>query len=220
MKTFKQFLLGDEDDNHTFMDQLAFVAKEIAANCKHYFSLVHNDVDHPLFRGMEFNDWPDEFMAEARMDRRPSSTPSYIHRAVDDYFEDKFGIPFRSASVFAVGDLTTASDYGKVHIIFPKGKFDFLWCSDIGDMYVDFNHFKDDHGSSQDHLEERYISYLDGLRWQFNKDLPGGIKSENEVMINTADYYVVPEEFLMADSSRRMSYAEDFVPLLKAALKK
>lgn len=164
---------------------------------------------------------PDEYLAEAQMDRRPSSTPSHIHRAVDNYFEDKFGIPFRSASVFAAGGRRiTASNYGKVHIIFPKGKFDFLWCSDINDMYMDFTYFKDDHGSSRDHLEERYISYLDGLRWQFNKDLLGGIKSENEVMINTADYYVVPEEFLMTDGSRRMSYTKDFAPLLKAALKK
>ena len=72
-----------------------------------------------------------------RTDRRPRNTPYEWHVAFDEYFNDEFGWNARSEGLFCTGRYDTASGYGdSVYIIFPIGRYKYVWSDSISDLYT------------------------------------------------------------------------------------
>ncbi|WP_415396242.1 hypothetical protein [Sulfurimonas sp. CS5] len=93
-----------------------------------------------LYRG--FKNLPQiDTIITTRKNRKPKHLPLELHEKVDEYFFNKFGIKFRSQSVFCTGKMKSALDYGKVAIIEPVGHFEICWspkCYDLIEI-EDFN---------------------------------------------------------------------------------
>lgn len=70
-----------------------------------------------------------------RSDRRPLDMANATHRLLNEYFEDKFGIPLRSKSAFVNPNYAVADNYGRAYIFFPIGKYEIYWSDEIKDLY-------------------------------------------------------------------------------------
>lgn len=82
------------------------------------------------------NDTRDWFIKPVRKDRIPKDTPLHIHDKLDDAFNRKFGFKARSNALFVTGRKGTATGYGKAYMIFPIGKFKYLYNDDIKDLWL------------------------------------------------------------------------------------
>jgi hypothetical protein len=82
----------------------------------------------------------DEMMVRVSVprNRKPSDSPQWLHDVMDENLVKNTGIPFRSRSIFAVGNYTVASDYGAPYAIFPIGDFDYAWSKVMDDPAYTF----------------------------------------------------------------------------------
>lgn len=117
---------------------------------------------------------------------RKNRTPKHLsiekHNEVDKYFDEKFGIKFRSQSVFCTGDIKTASEYGKVAIIEPIGEFEVCWspiCFDLIEI-EDFTWMT----TEEFILENKY---------QIG-NIQSALESGNEIMLFCEKYKVISYE--------------------------
>ena len=62
-----------------------------------------------------------------RADRRPKDTDPYVHKMFDSTLEELFGWKARSQGLFVTSDYTQAKDFGRPMLVFPTGKFDYVW---------------------------------------------------------------------------------------------
>lgn len=114
----------------------ALVVDFILDNCKPW--LQKNPKLIPLYRGAKGKNTDGSLypavVVPVRTDRKPLDTDVYYHDFVNDYFK-KIGSPVtRGNSVFASGNITYASHYGTVYLMFPIGEFDFMWSPEIDDF--------------------------------------------------------------------------------------
>jgi len=126
------------NSTYTDRDVLSFnkAWATIQKECKQFLKEVDLK-KHPnnlLFRGSgNRGNW---FMGQPRRDRYPKDTPDYWHEAFNEVFKDKFGWYARSEGLFTTGNYSTAKSYGgKVYIIFPAGRYKYVWSSVITDLY-------------------------------------------------------------------------------------
>ncbi len=110
-------------------------------DCQQYIADVHNDVTNiKLLRGIKkLTDLPlQKFNTDNS--RNPTDTARLLSNIIDNIYKQEFGIKFRSNNiVFCTGNYSFASGYGKVAVIFPIGKYDYLFSDKFNDMsmYID-----------------------------------------------------------------------------------
>lgn len=185
MKSFKQFILEDEK---LTPEQ---VAVKILKDCQFFLRESKFDPEHPfyhaLFRGIK-TDHDDEILRKWKVDdsRQPKDMPLVLHDTLDDFFEEEFGVRFRSESVFATGSTQMAWEYGKVYLVFPIGHFEYIWSPVIRDAW---EYFSEQHDYTSNQLR-RALRATDNL--YVNKNLDEGIKSRHEIMIACDSYYTLP----------------------------
>jgi len=79
----------------------------------------------------------DYFTRSIRQDRIPKDMPQEISDEFDYMFKKRYGWKPRSQSIFVTGSHSSASAYGDtLYMIFPIGKFKFLWSSNISDLWT------------------------------------------------------------------------------------
>lgn len=93
---------------------------------------------HPIvfYRGSKTST-TDYFKVKTRKNRIPKDTPLEIHNKINKLFKKKFGWFPRSEGVFASSGMDQAgiySPYGNISIIFPIGKFTFLYNNNVYDL--------------------------------------------------------------------------------------
>lgn len=86
-----------------------------------------------LYRGS--NRSKDIGKKKVRKDRIPKDMPYDAHDALDTAFDNIYGWRARSEGLFCTGRQRTAATYGSSQIIFPIGKFRYLWSDNIHDLY-------------------------------------------------------------------------------------
>jgi len=134
-----------------------------------------------LYRG--FTNLPNiNTIIKTRKNRKPSNLDFKLHYEIDNYFFKRFGIKFRSQSVFCTGDIETAKAYGKVAEIKPIGDFEVCWSPKCFDMFEIEDYPKMD-------IEEFIIRN----EYQIG-NLEEAIKSGNEIMLYCDSYKVVAHE--------------------------
>jgi len=70
-----------------------------------------------------------------RKDRKPVDTHDTINNDLNDEFQRQFGYPARSNSIFCTSLVVVATTYGDPYMIFPIGKYKYLWNKNIHDLY-------------------------------------------------------------------------------------
>lgn len=89
--------------------------------------------DNLMYRGS--NRSRDFGRKKVRTDRSPKDMPIQAHDALDDAFKDLYGWRARSEGLFCTGRKSTASSYGTAQIVFPIGRYEYLWSDNITDLY-------------------------------------------------------------------------------------
>jgi len=70
-----------------------------------------------------------------RMDRTPTDTPRGVHDELNKRFKKKFGWRVRGEGVFATSSFTNAADYGIPYMIFPVGKYEYVYNPNVEDLW-------------------------------------------------------------------------------------
>ena len=156
-----------------------------------------------LFRGINDEVQIDEGgydIRTPRTDRTPLNTSRKVHKALDQYFFNKFGWKPRSNGIFVTRSQNDAEDYGYSHIFFPVGNYEYVFSKYVTDLFqkstilrkfleeVRWNHIGND-----DPLPIKFMEEMEALKYQ-NKSLRAvGLK---EVMFKCDSYIMVHHAYV------------------------
>lgn len=131
-------------------------------------------------------------LLKQRTNRGPLTSDAEIHKAADDWFEEKFGWRARSTGTFVTGRKTEAASYGRTHLIYPLGEFNFVWSPIIHDLYSSSwsRLTKDDSKLTADKAKKLVASILDNGEYQ-NSDLHAAVRRGHEIMLDCKSYIAI-----------------------------
>ncbi len=91
---------------------------------------------YPLWRGMtrtgkEYGE------KDVRGDRKPSDSSKEFHTEVNNIMRQVHKVAGRTSSVFVTGDPDQTFVYGEQHMIFPAGRYTYLYNPSIRDLFID-----------------------------------------------------------------------------------
>jgi hypothetical protein len=164
--------------------------KILENDCKEYINLLKSCTKGSyLFRG--FREQIDSYRKfDHNMDfRKPVNTPKKIHDLINSVFEPKFGWKIRNG-VFCYGFNSSNGNpnelgYGKQHILFPIGEFNFVYSPDHFDIYQFVTTVKVDKN-----VIEGLIFKSDSIESAINSgEKEDGLS--NEISINVKSYYLI-----------------------------
>ena len=187
-----EFIIEDISDAEKVVDLLD-------RNCRYYLGLVNGIENalwrHPMYRGVSHFRWGKNETIKKQsinQNRPPRDTAGNIHKLADQWFKERTGIPFRSASLFTSGDDNSAQTYsgsqGEVVIVCPIGKFDYCWSPYYYDMTAAIDKHYSDEAVSEIETVNRVLDIGD---YVLNKRLPEAIQSGHEIMIHCLEAYLI-----------------------------
>lgn len=133
-----------------------------------------------VYRGFELrtSESTPVLFVSPRADRTPVDTHRRWHQLLDQYLQAKFGVPFRSNSLFCTGDPAVAQFYGNRYIVIPMGTGKYVWSPSIDDLANNPMFMA---------APPESVTELDGTGFEqsyINSDLIDAIRSAHEIMIN------------------------------------
>jgi hypothetical protein len=190
--------------NEETTNDLQFLVNMIRSDCKPFLKEMKK-AGQFLYRG--YNDPNDitwsfnkdkiqYFKKVVRKDRKPRDMYQSVHEKLDKLFMEKFGWKVRSNSLFCTGDRTIALGYGALFIVFPIGKFRYVWSPEIYDMWTWLRRHMSSrkYKSSVPDFELAVSTYRDN-------DFAVAVKSNNEIAINCKKYYMISYYNMLSNSS-------------------
>lgn len=171
---------------------------EVIENCKEYIEILQaGEKGCFLIRGIQVDDIDIKLFPHSVEFRKPRDTHIDLHNAINEHFENQFGWKVRNG-VFTYGTKTNGhkltTHYGTTYLIFPCGKFTYVYDSEIYDLTGTYNEFERE---SCDFLKE-FIKSI----YYTNKELSKAIaniifdKKSAEIIINCKEYYLVNLEYI------------------------
>jgi len=163
----------------------------ILEDCQAYLR-QNNPKNAPMYRGIKATtmDRRENTFLKKRVrldDRTPKDTSTDLHGILNDYFNERYGAPFRNA-MFCTGDFNFARNYGQVFHIFPRGNFEFLWSKDVDDLYSMRDEYFGMVGA-----QEEFLTALKNTQY-YTTDLPNALKYNNEIMMRCNSYYALNDD--------------------------
>ena len=125
-------------------------------------------------------------------DRMPSNSSVAVHRALDDYLEERFGHKFRSNATFTCGSKVVARSYSKarkIFHVFPIGEFKYAWSEVMEDAFFYFD-------SAGTPTGRHYIEKVTGRK------APANSRHSILVDVSSADWGDQVAEFLQKEGKR------------------
>lgn len=194
---FKDFLKEDDD-----VENQVFNEEQFKKDCAYYIELMKGKKGY-LYRGIEqkIDSIPSASLHTFKPRTEPVGSSKRLHNLANQFFEKKFGYPFRNG-MFTTGSEIHTEHYGRPYIIIPCGKFQWLSNPDIFDMFAEFLHQRDlikrtdlDRKELYQHAEDITIELMEeSPNWYHNKDLPECIASGAEIMVVCDKYYIFDAE--------------------------
>lgn len=184
------------------------IAKTLRKDC----SPCLRDVDYkryPLYRGIKAKHATRQDplkLITPRKDRAPKDIPIEIHKILDKIFKELYGWKVRSEGIFCTGEISTAEEYGVPNVIFPIGKYKFLYSinDNLWDIY-DYlrseigiiegfpgghNYYIDNY--PKEVLKEKWEKVREDIKKYYSSDnLTSAIKSKKEIALKCQAYYAV-----------------------------
>lgn len=176
-------------------------AELIRRDCKPWLKEA-GDAACLMYRGTsDVDGWFDKL--DTRRDRKPTDTPRFVHAKLDDYFHEKFGIRLRSESLHCVGKARLAETYGKVRVVFPIGKYTYVWSPNVKDLYT---YIGDEvpRARAEDSLRKAIFGALDEAEYKA-RDIDEALESGCEIMVDCEFAYYVDNRTQLDDRD----YPED-----------
>jgi len=134
----QKYILNEENITKTV---LSFILDK----CKPFLKELTRDFNNINFMYSGRDHKEPYFIGKVRKNRKPLTTPENKHNTLDKLFNDKFGWKARSNAVFCTGSIENALRYshnGLTHMIFPIGKYKYLWNPRIIDLYTEIDDIK------------------------------------------------------------------------------
>lgn len=146
-----------------------------------------------FYRGMSNKYKADQpSLIAPRRDRRPKNSSVQFHNVADEWFKNRFGIPYRSQGVFLTSRLISASTYAatSAHVmrIVPIGSYTYCWSPKVSDLLFAATDLAN---SPRDAIE----SYLDSAQYS-DTELQDAHESGHEVMLHCERYIAIPIQLL------------------------
>lgn len=190
----ESFTLDDVDD----------IIMTIRRDCQPF--LQEFNMNFPVYRGTHKDFEGSLLRVRSRTKRVPRDTPKHLHKLLDDILYRKFGWKARSEGVFVSKDRKSIGSYGYPHMVFPKGKYKYVWSPEIKDLYrsirtdviaeIDELNRKGytTRDIRADQVDDEFKQLLEILMRSY-KDTGYERSTEpalkNEAMFQTRDYYIV-----------------------------
>ena len=152
---------------------------EIDKNCQPYIRMIKHS-PNILVRSDPKLGLYDVHRKFVRTNRRPMDMSDDMHNKIDEFFLKKFGWRARSNVVFCKGNKRK-----KIFsfLLFPIGKFKFLWSPKVNDLYnSDLKNMYSHYYKEWNDIKDTYI----------DNDFRKALSSEHEIMINCKEYYLLP----------------------------
>jgi hypothetical protein len=127
---------------------------------------------------------------QVRTDRKPRDSAVDFSEMMDDYLQGTVGWRPRKEGMFLTGNRQEASRYGKMYLVFPVGNFKFVWSKKWKDTMEFFNTIK---FNEPDKMEDAIANEMGNFS---SSDLPAALKSNNEVVVQTPEYFAIAEDWL------------------------
>jgi hypothetical protein len=137
---------------------------------------------------------------KVRMNRIPSDMEEELSDAFDSALYNRFGFYARSNAIFCTGDKKEAKRYGNVYMIFPVGKYKFVYSENIKDLYTETSSMGDlnSEGYGDGHWE--YHSFDTDI-----EDIPYNDRDDVEEYVQD-DYYDMVYDKKVADYRNELEY--------------
>jgi len=203
MKTFKEFI-SERDTNEEDKWYLVDALNQIKDDCQQFLHKVaRSGKFHPIYYSLSSSPWPKTELKSNRTNPAPSNDAE-IRESIDRVFTDQYGRDFRKNALYVSGDPKDAT--GNKHLIFPIGKFDYLWSEkladlenglgpseDEGDLYYDM------HQADTDAKRDRLVkSFLKENEFKYNEGLMECVDKKHELMLECKYFYAIPTEKVLA----------------------
>jgi len=177
--------------------------KEVKKNCQPYLRTIKKNKKLFLFRGMSGRH--DSIgLKTVRKNRRPLDTDEYVHDMVNGVMEDLFGWKVRSEGIFVTGNPAQASRYGSINIVFPVGKYEYLWSEEANDSYV--------------YLRSMYIFKL--LTNEHRSEMMEAFNKSEELKKMYSSYDDVERDLKLGDAIEKPMFQRAFGDLIEMAIEK
>jgi hypothetical protein len=166
---------------------------EVLKNCQNFIKVLkEGEKGCFLIRAVKDSEFQIKRYKSLLSKRVPRDMPKDYHKALNMHFTKIFGWPVRNG-VFSYGvksNITTlTSKYGKVYLLFPCGKFKFVYDQDIHDLYGSLSEFDND-------SDKRLKLFIDSINYT-DKNLNKGMskiiynKESAEIIIKCRSYYLI-----------------------------
>jgi hypothetical protein len=130
-----------------------------------------------------------------RKNRSPRNSPLIFHKVADAWFRARFGLSYRSESLFVTSRVISAAAYAEdktsVVRIIPISPYRFCWSPNVSDLLFAARRLTDRH---------EIESFLDKASYS-EQDLNSAHASGNEVMVSCERYVAIPLALLPLDPS-------------------
>lgn len=107
---------------------------KVQRDCRPFLAALSTP-ESGLYRGVSLGA-PTAFEGLVLRDRKPKNMPVELHQAADAWFSERFGVRYRGAALFCIGDSAQAALHGGVYRIYPVGGFQFCWSPLVTDLHV------------------------------------------------------------------------------------
>jgi hypothetical protein len=204
-------------------EEVKDIAEILMDNCAPFLKeLKKTQYKYMLYRGYKKDVSKSVEFVKPRKNRRPKDTPLALHNLLDDLFKKKFGWKVRSEGVFVAPRNFPLSDYGRVYLFFPVGKFKYVWSPKVSDLYEELDwittaYYYDSGDFEAEQAIYNWINPIEDFEeWRSNfdaekyfleklekiintytnKDLSGAlIKGRNEMAIQCEEYCLIDEDY-------------------------
>jgi hypothetical protein len=105
---------------------------------------------------------------KVRDNRRPKDMNPELSTMFDEMFYKKFGFHARSNAIFCTGNYNDAIRYGNVYMIFPVGKYKFIYSNMIRDLYPESNII--DINGKDEWIKNKLNTYTNATGDEFRED--------------------------------------------------
>jgi len=169
--------------------------EDIKRSCKPYLKEVYK-AKNMLYRYI----WKmDEFWIrkKVRTNRKPKDTPKVYHEFVDDMLKKRFGWKPRSEGLFVWGK-AHGRNLGLGSIVFPIGKFKFVWNPEVLDLFNTIN-IDVVRGVSEEEIRRTLINLIPGYT---NEGFMSALKQHNEIIIGCKEYYAVSVQVMRVNKDK------------------
>lgn len=206
MKSFKQYI-AEEDTDELGRLHLVDVLNMVKDDCQQFLHRAASKGKfHALYSGLPAEKWPTHEV-QVRKDKAPIPTPKRIQDSFDRVMSEMYSKEFRSDSFYATGDPEMASKRGIKHLVFPIGRFEYLWSDKIADLIKGFGSeedITDEEGmywdmqeAADSDAEDKIVkAFLKDNEFILSKDLKRCADKGHDAMIDCKYFYAIPAHLI------------------------